>query len=78
MNSSFWGEVVTRPFVVAAFAGAAACLLIAGPSAAEDTPRPEIPTCSRTLGAIVIVDGDRKGWTVFDLQSPQKLLKLYV
>jgi curli biogenesis system outer membrane secretion channel CsgG len=45
---------------------------------AEDTKRPEIPRCARSLGAITIVDGDRQGWTVYDLQSPQKLLKLYV
>ena len=45
---------------------------------AEDTKRPEIPKCERSLGAITIVDGDRKGWNEYDLQSPQKLLKLYV
>jgi hypothetical protein len=46
---------------------------------AEDAPtQPVIPTCERPLGAITIVDGDRRGWTVYDLQSPQKLLKLYV
>lgn len=48
------------------------------PASAEDTKRPEIPRCERSLGAITIVDGDRQGWTVYDLQSPQKLLKLYV
>lgn len=45
---------------------------------AEETTRPEIPRCAQSLGAITIVDGDRQGWTVYDLQSPQKLLKLYV
>jgi hypothetical protein len=65
------------PAVVAAFSVVAAGLLPSVASA-EDTKRPEIPHCDRTLGAITIVDGDRKGWTVFDLQSPQKLLKLYV
>lgn len=52
---------------------------LASPAAhAEDTTRPEIPRCGQSLGAITIVDGDRQGWTVYDLQSPQKLLKLYV
>lgn len=46
--------------------------------AADEQTRPEIPRCSQVLGAITIVDGDRRGWTVYDLQSPQKLLKLYV
>lgn len=45
---------------------------------AEETTRPVIPRCAQPLGAITIVDGDRSGWTVYDLQSPQKLLKLYV
>ena len=63
--------------------GSAAALiaLAAGVSAAraeEEKTRPEIPRCERPLGAITIVDGDRRGWTVYDLQSPQKLLKLYV
>ncbi len=62
-----------------AAAVAAAAVVGATPLAfAEDTTRPEIPRCSRSLGAITIVDGDRQGWTVYDLQSPQKLLKLYV
>ncbi len=62
-------------------AGAAAiCMLgLSLPAQAEDEKtQPQIPTCSRPLGAITIVDGDRRGWTVYDLQSPQKLLKLYV
>lgn len=71
------GGVVGTSALYAVFAAALA-LFWAGPSAAEDTKRPEIPKCERTLGAITIVDGDRKGWTVYDLQSPQKLLKLYV
>lgn len=63
--------------------GAALCALAisivcGAPASAEDTKRPEIPHCERMLGAITIVDGDRKGWTAYDLQSPQKLLKLYV
>ena len=54
-------------------------LLAALPAYADDEKtKPEIPTCSRPLGAITIVDGDRQGWSVYDLQSPQKLLKLYV
>jgi hypothetical protein len=44
----------------------------------EEATRPQIPTCPRSLGAITIVDGDRQGWTIYRLQSPQKLLKLYV
>lgn len=48
------------------------------PALAEDTTRPEIPRCAQSFGAITIVDGDRRGWSEYDLQSPQKLLKLYV
>jgi len=62
-------------------AGAAVICALASslPARADDMKtRPEIPTCTRSLGAITIVDGDRHGWTVYDLQSPQKLLKLYV
>jgi hypothetical protein len=72
-----WGGAVGLPAVCAALAVAAAGFL---PTAAraEDTKRPEIPKCDRSLGAITIVDGDRKGWNEYDLQSPQKLLKLYV
>lgn len=55
-----------------------ASTLASGPAFSEDTKRPEIPRCAKSLGAITIVDGDRQGWTVYDLQSPQKLLKLYV
>lgn len=64
----------------AAASAAAICALVAmAPARADDEKtRPEIPTCNRPLGAITIVDGDRRGWTVYDLQSPQKLLKLYV
>ncbi len=64
----------------AAASAAAFCAFVATvPARADDEKtRPEIPTCSRPLGAITIVDGDRRGWTVYDLQSPQKLLKLYV
>ncbi|NOT39750.1 MAG: SH3 domain-containing protein [Alphaproteobacteria bacterium] len=56
------------------------CMLVSSlPARADDEKtQPQIPTCSRPLGAITIVDGDRRGWTVYDLQSPQKLLKLYV
>ena len=54
-------------------------LLVAMPAHADDEKtRPEIPTCAQPLGSITIVDGDRQGWSVYDLQSPQKLLKLYV
>lgn len=63
--------------------GSAAALVIlaAGVSTAraeDEKTRPEIPRCERPLGAITIVDGDRRGWTIYDLQSPEKLLKLYV
>lgn len=54
-------------------------LLVTLPAYADDEKtQPQIPTCARPLGAITIVDGDRQGWSVYDLQSPQKLLKLYV
>jgi len=54
-------------------------LLATLPAYADDEKtQPQIPTCARPLGAITIVDGDRQGWSVYDLQSPQKLLKLYV
>lgn len=66
----------------AALARVAACVaVVLGMSAgarAEEKTQPEIPKCARSLGAVTIVDGDRKGWNEYDLQSPQKLLKLYV
>jgi hypothetical protein len=58
--------------------GAVAAGFVTTSAYAEETTRPEIPRCAKSLGAITIVDGDRQGWTVYDLQSPQKLLKLYV
>lgn len=64
--------------ITASFAAVAISVASSAPATAEDTKRPEIPHCERSLGAITIVDGDRKGWSVYDLQSPQKLLKLYV
>ena len=64
----------TLPALFAAVAVISSAL----PALAGEATRPEIPRCSRILGTITIVDGDRQGWTVYDLQSPQKLLKLYV
>jgi hypothetical protein len=62
-----------------AASAAVVCVAVSSfPARAEEKTRPEIPRCSQALGAITIVDGDRRGWTVYDLQSPQKLLKLYV
>lgn len=68
---------VSAPAMCIAVAAAAVGLLPAA-ARAEDSTRPEIPRCGQTLGAITIVDGDRQGWSQYDLQSPQKLLKLYV
>lgn len=66
-------------FALAAGAAVACVAVSSLPArAADEMTRPEIPRCSQVLGAITIVDGDRRGWTVYDLQSPQKLLKLYV
>jgi hypothetical protein len=62
---------------IALLATVAAGLLTSAAQAEEKT-QPEIPRCAKPLGAIAIVDGDRQGWSVYDLQSPQKLLKLYV
>lgn len=62
-------------------AGACALLAVvfaASAARAEEKTRPEIPKCDRSYGALTIVDGDRKGWNEYDLQSPQKLLKLFV
>lgn len=69
----------SRAVWVPALCTAFAAVGLLSPAArAEDTKRPEIPRCGQSLGAITLVDGDRKGWTDYDLQSPQKLLKLYV
>jgi hypothetical protein len=77
MGRIHWGGAVGLPALCAVLTVAAVGLLSTA-AWAEDTKRPEIPKCDRLLGAITIVDGDRKGWSEYDLQSPQKLLKLYV
>jgi curli biogenesis system outer membrane secretion channel CsgG len=74
MRTNYWVGTVVPTLSVAL----AAALLSTGAHAADKKTKPEIPKCSQSLGAITIVDGDRQGWTVYDLQSPQKLLKLYV
>jgi hypothetical protein len=39
----------------------------------------EIPRCARKLGTLSIIDGDDpRGWTQYNLASPQKLLKAMV
>lgn len=65
-------------FALCVALAAGALSLLSTTAFAADSTRPEIPRCDRSLGAITIVDGDRRGWTEYDLQSPQKLLKLYV
>ncbi len=77
MRGNRSSRIVSVPALCVAASGAAVGLLSTA-AFAEDTKRPEIPRCGQSLGAISIVDGDRNGWTVYDLQSPQKLLKLYV
>jgi curli biogenesis system outer membrane secretion channel CsgG len=73
MRRIWWGGAASAPVLFVASG-----LLAATANADDEATRPEIPKCAQSLGAITIVDGDRQGWTVYDLQSPQKLLKLYV
>ena len=72
MTGFWWSRMLTAACAVAGFCATTAVAM------ADDMTRPEIPRCARSLGAITIVDGDRQGWSAYDLQSPQKLLKLYV
>ncbi|MGE0044410.1 MAG: CsgG/HfaB family protein [Hyphomonadaceae bacterium] len=37
-----------------------------------------VPTCTRSLGAITLVDGDRDGWRAYNLSSPQAMLRVVV
>lgn len=54
----------------------------AAPTGAEKLQRQaanDVPTCTRKLGTISIVDGDDpRGWTQYNLAPPQKLLKVIV
>lgn len=38
----------------------------------------EIPTCSRSLGTVSIVDGDGRAWLQYELGAPSTLLKVFV
>ena len=37
-----------------------------------------VPTCTRSLGSITMVDGDRDGWRAYNLSSPQTMLRVVV
>jgi len=74
------------------FAAAAAAVSLAVPAHAEPKQAKasnaeklqrqaltDVPTCTRKLGTLSIVDGDDpSGWTQFQLAPPQKLLKVMV
>lgn len=42
------------------------------------TKNVEIPTCTKSLGSVSIVDGEGQGWTRYQLGAPSVLLKAFV
>ena len=42
------------------------------------TKTAEIPTCGRVLGTIALVDGDGRGWEMYQLSAPSTLLKTFI
>ncbi len=72
-------------------AATALALCLSGPVQAQRLAKPssgqrlqektmtDVPTCTRKLGTLSIVDGDDpRGWTQYSLAPPQKLLKVMV
>ncbi|MGE3302658.1 MAG: CsgG/HfaB family protein [Hyphomonadaceae bacterium] len=64
-----------RVFLLAALA--ATCLTgqaLAAPS--QDVT--QIPSCTKSLGTISVVNGDQQGWQAMQLAPPQKLIRYFV
>lgn len=52
----------------------ALAMLLAGPVLAKDDAAPALTKCQKSLGTVVVVDGDTQGWTKFGLGSPRPLI----
>lgn len=66
-------------------AAVVSCLAAVGlmpAAAAQAQPRPpqtaEIPTCSRNLGAIAVLEPERNWWSAYQLASPTSVIKVFV
>ena len=75
-------KVATRPLAANSMAqsrvGSIGSARIKGDTAIE-AAEPLVPRCTRKLGTLSIIDGDDpRGWTQYNLASPQKLLRAIV
>lgn len=69
----------------AAIVAAAAAVMIATPALAKSSGRKaqeqgmaEIPTCTKKLGTIAVVEPDNNWWQALGLGSPEAVIKLFV
>jgi hypothetical protein len=72
--SRFLKSLALAAGLAAAMAGAAFAQPDRGRESDRDAP-PQIPQCVRSLGSITLADGDRKGWTTYNLSSPHTMLR---
>lgn len=75
-------NVVAATAMAACLAAPLQAQRLAKPSSGQrlqESTMTDVPRCARKLGTLSIVDGDdSRGWTQYQLTSPQKLLKVLV